>query len=168
MSYGGEIRRKALRVNEPDYKLLKTNFMDERTQNILDAMKKNKSLEPIADLVRLAMVAETTAINAEEIGDKLSVFACQAEAAEDDLPPVSAWMKLCDTYKDGAREFARLLREAIKASKIEDLNENMKSYTDEVLEKTAWLIENDKEFANAFRRAVKARDDSENGPKDAE
>lgn len=131
--------------------------MDEKTFNSYETMKQNKSLEPIADLLRLAEVAEMTAKEAEEIGDKLSVFACQAEASKENLPPVTAWMKLCDIYKEGAREFARLLHEAIKASRVEEIEANLQDYSDEVVDKTAWLVANDKEFRNMFRAAVRGR-----------
>ena len=128
--------------------------MEEKNQSIYESMMANKSLAPIAELARLVMVAENTAKQADEIGDKLSVFACRAEAAQDDLPPVTAWMELCDTYKDGARDFALLLRKAIEVSRIDELEENMKTYADGVVRKTAWLVENNDEFRALFKEAV--------------
>lgn len=119
-------------------------------KDIYETMKQNSSLEPIADLVRLVMVAKNTAKKAEEIGDKLSVFACQAEAAQNDLPPVTAWMALCDKYKIGAREFANALNEAVKVSQVGSLYENLHLYTQEIEEKTEWMMKHDETFREMF------------------
>ena len=129
--------------------------MEKRNQQIYEMLKKNKSLEPIADLVKLVMIAKNTAVRADEVGDKLSVFACRAETAQDDIPPVTAWMDLCDKYKDGARKFAEALREAVKASEIGRLQENLEIYTNEIVEKTAQMIAEDDDFRRAFEQTMR-------------
>ena len=142
--------------------------MDEKTKDLYEAMKENKSLAPIAELARLVMVAQNTAKQAEEIGDRLSVFAVKAEASQEKLPPVTAWMKLCDIYKDSARMFATILRKAVEASRIYELEENMKDYADEVVAETARLIAEDDNFRTLFNAAVHAMKRKGNGPKNAE
>lgn len=135
--------------------------MEKNNQKIYEMLKKNKSLEPIAELVRLVMIAKNTAARAEEIGDKLSVFACQAESSKENLPPISAWMKLCDKYKKGARDFASILKDAVEASQIGDLNKNLHQYTEEIMEQTAWLVENDEGFRRMFEEIVLNDDDDD-------
>lgn len=120
----------------------------EEKENYFNVLKKNPSLEPIADLLLLTEKAQETAKEAAEIGDKLSTFAARAEAGTSAIPAVEPWMDLCDYYKDGAREFAAAIKAAIRCSRIHSLPEQIKQYSEGTFDKIITMIENDPKFRN--------------------
>lgn len=115
-------------------------------KNLYDVLKENKSLAPIARLAELAFIVENVAKQAEEVGDQLSVFACQAESGIEKMPPIEAWMDLCDFYKNSARNFAATLQKAIKRSHAKDIPDKMREYTQGMINKAVTALENNPEL----------------------
>lgn len=141
----------------------------EKNQALYESMKQNKSLAPIAELGALVGDAQRMAQKAEEIGNTLSVFAVKGESAIATLPPAEEWMRICDTYKDGARAFAAKINEAVNASRIGELQKLMEAYSHELVRKTAIMLNEDDDMRNEFIEAVRRRNENaENGPKNAE
>ena len=140
-----------------------------KKENLLDQMRTNRSLEPIARLAEVVDKAKALAAEAEEIGDTLSVFAVKGESAIATLPPAEEWMRICDTYKDGARAFATKINEAVNTSRIGELEQNMRAYSKELVRKTAIMLNEDEDMRNEFIEAVRRRNENaENDPKNAE
>lgn len=140
-----------------------------KKDNLLDQMKANPSLEPIARLAELTDIAEGLARQAEEIGDKLSVFAVKGEVGKEHIQAIEAWEKLCDFYKHGARNFATAIRRAVGKSKIDLLPTAMEDYSNSVLDGLANMYENDDEFRDMVNNTIQRRNENaENGQKNAE
>ena len=117
--------------------------MSNKKKNLYEVLKNNKSLAPIARLAELAAITRNVAKEAKEVGDSLSVFACQAEAGIENVPPVEAWMNLCDYYKHCARDFSDELIKAIEVSHVNDIPKKIEEYTQDIIDKTIWTLEND-------------------------
>lgn len=132
----------------------------ENETKIIEALKNNPSLEPIARLAELVNEAKTLACKAEEIGNKLSVFAVKGESAIDTLPPAEEWMRICDIYKDGARAFAAIINEAVNLSHIGELQENVDVYSRELMRKTVIMLNEDEDMRNEFVGFVRRRNEN--------
>lgn len=128
-----------------------------KKENLLDQMKANPSLEPIARLAELTDIAEGLARQAEEIGDKLSVFAVKGELNKENLPATEAWETLCDFYKHGARDFASGINEAIEASGIDILAQKMNEYESFIVNSLSEMYANDEQFRAMFDEAMRKR-----------
>lgn len=129
----------------------------QENQELYDKMMQNESLAPIAELAGLVIIAKRAADKARELGNTLSQYAVRAETALENLPPVQGWMDLCDIYKNGAREFADKIDEAVEASRINELQANMEEYNKVVAEKMVWMLENDDEFASKMEEELNRR-----------
>lgn len=118
----------------------------EEKKNLYDILKNNKSLEPIARLAELAVIVKNVILEADKVGNKLSVFACQAETVVEDMPPIEAWMDLCDYYKNCARDFSNTLTKALEVSHVTEIPKRLEEYTHDVIDKTITTLENDEEL----------------------
>ena len=118
----------------------------EEKKNLYDILKNNKSLEPIARLAELAVIVKNVILEADKVGNKLSVFACQSETVVEDIPPIEAWMDLCDYYKNCARDFSNTLTEALEVSHVTEIPKRLEEYTHDVIDKTITTLENDEEL----------------------
>lgn len=128
-----------------------------KKENLLDQMKANPSLEPIARLAELAATARMIANEAAKVGDTLSQFALKGELNKENLPATEAWETLCDFYKHGARDFASGINEAIEASGIAILEQKMNEYESFIVNSLSEMYANDEQFRAMFDEAMRKR-----------
>lgn len=133
----------------------------EEKEAFYEVMKKNPSLEPIADLMVLVEKTKQMAKESEEIGDRLSVLATQAETGAKEVPAIEPWMNLCDFYKEGARQFAASLKAAAKCSRISQLPQRLKEYNNETFERLLFMKENDPHFKRLWGEAFGEREEED-------
>ena len=126
----------------------------EKNQELCEILTKNESLAPIAELANIVECAEKLAEEAENIANKLSVFACKAESAIDTAPPIESWMILCDTYKNSARDFATKIKEAVDLSLINELDKEIANYTKSMAKKISSMLKNDESFRESLIRKI--------------
>lgn len=121
----------------------------------IEIMKKNPALEPIARLAEITAAAHDLAKQAGKIGDELSLLACKAEICIDSLPPVEGWMRLCDYYKNAARQFADALLDAVHKARIDELDSMMQQYKKSVALSLQEMYRNNPDFRRGINEAIR-------------
>lgn len=137
----------------------------EKKKKLIEVMKSNPSLAPIARLADLTAIAQGIANEAEEIGNELSQFALKAEINKDNVAALEAWEDLCDFYKNGARDFAAKVNEAIEATRLGELGDQMQDYNNRVFNSMLEMYQNDPKFRKAIKDELRRR--KENTQNDA-